>query len=118
MNKDLVKNKIDLIIIESMIQSLYTDLDNDFDEEHFIELRQKLADYENERKKLLYFGGNSAITEDRIKEIDDVLRLLLHQPQEFDDVLIRQLISRITVLGKNKIKIDFIGGKSIEQEIR
>ena len=108
-----LKNETDM-----MMKSLYSDLENDFDEDHFIELRQKLNDYENERKKLLYLGGNSTITEDRIKEIDEVLRLLLHQPQEFDEVLIRQLISKITVLGKNRIKIDFIGGRSFEQEVR
>ena len=105
-------------VTETMMKNLAEDLEHDFDEERFIELRMNLSDFEAERKQLLYSGGNSVMTEDRLKEINSILSLALHQPAYFDDVLIRQLISKITVLDKNVIKIDFVSGNSVEQEIR
>ena len=103
---------------EIMMKTLSTDLEHDFDEDRFVELRTQLAESEIERKKLLYSGGNSVMTEDRLNELDRTLRILLHQPHTYDDALIRQLITRITVLGKSEIKIDFVGGNSVKQELR
>lgn len=103
---------------ETMMRTLTHDLEHEFDEDHFVDLRTRLAGLEEERKNLLYSGGNTVMTKERLEQIDDTLELLLHQPQSFDDILIRQLITKITVLSKTLIKIDFIGGKTVEQEIR
>ena len=46
-----------------------TDLEHDFDEEHFVDLRTELSACEDERRQLLYSGGNSVMTEERLDEI-------------------------------------------------
>lgn len=98
-----------------MLKAL-TDLESDFDEETFSDLRQRLSALEDERKALLV-SGETFMTGRRIDEINEVLNLLLHQPLEFDNALIRQLISRINVIDKDTIEITFVSGKTVTKDI-
>lgn len=98
-----------------MLKAL-TDLESDFDEESFSDLRQRLLALEDERKALLV-SGETFVSGKRLDEISEVLDLLLHQPLEFDNALIRQLISRIDVIDKDTIEITFVSGKTVTKDI-
>ena len=100
---------------EEMFKS-FTDLSSDFDEDRFMDIKHKI-DVAEEEKKALLICGSSDMTSSRLEEIEEVLNLMVHRPLEFDDQLIRQLITKITVLDKSMVEITFVSGKTVRQDV-
>ena len=94
----------------------FTDLSSDFDEDRFMDIKHKI-DVAEEEKKALLICGSSDMTSSRLEEIEEVLNLMVHRPLEFDDQLIRQLITKITVLDKSMVEITFVSGKTVRQDV-
>ena len=54
----------------------------------------------------------------RIAEIMDLIDGLKNRMLVYDDSLIRQIVEAVIVESKEKIKVIFIGGYEIEQEVK
>ena len=53
----------------------------------------------------------------RIAEITELLDGIKNRTMEYDDRLVRQIIEAVIVESKEKIKVIFIGGYEVEQEM-
>ena len=56
-------------------------------------------------------------TKTRLDEIFQIIEGLKYHPMEFNDVIIRQIIDCVIVESKEKIKVVFIGGYEVEQDL-
>ena len=56
-------------------------------------------------------------TKTRLDEIFQIIEGLKNHPMEFNDVIIRQIIDCVIVESKEKIKVVFVGGYAVEQEL-
>lgn len=56
-------------------------------------------------------------TNSRLDEIFQIIKGLKNHPMEFNDVIIRQIIDCVIVESKEKIKVVFVGGYEVEQEL-
>lgn len=73
-------------------------------------LQNELQIYENA-------SNRQANTKTRLDEISQIIEGLKNYPMEFNDVIIRQIIDCIIVESKEKIKVVFVGGYDVEQEL-
>lgn len=61
---------------------------------------------------------NDKNKQSRIAEIMDLIDGLKNRMLVYDDSLIRQIVEAVIVESKEKIKVIFIGGYEIEQEVK
>lgn len=73
-------------------------------------LQKELQIFENSNNKQMN-------THSRLDEIFQIIEGLKNHPMEFNDVIIRQIIDCVIVESKEKIKVVFIGGYEVEQEL-
>ncbi len=102
---------------KQMVSAVSADNESDFDEEKLNALmieRQSLqqqldrmADAEQKRKN----------AKSRLDEISTIMDGLKNRPLEYDDHLIRQILECVVVESKTKIKVVFVGGLEVEQEM-
>lgn len=73
-------------------------------------LQKELQIFENSNNKQMN-------THSRLDEIFQIIEGLKNHPMEFNDVIIRQIIDCVIVESKKKIKVVFVGGYEVEQEL-
>ena len=73
-------------------------------------LQKELQIYENA-------SSRQANTKTRLDEIFQIIEGLKNHPMEFNNVILRQIIDGVIVESKEKIKVVFIGGYEVEQEL-
>lgn len=73
-------------------------------------LQSELLQYEKSNSK-------KTNTKSRLDEIFQIIEGLKNHPMEFNDVIIRQIIDCVIVESKKKIKVVFVGGYEVEQEL-
>ena len=73
-------------------------------------LQSELLQYEKSNSK-------KTNTKSRLDEIFQIIEGLKNHPMEFNDVIIRQIIDCVIVESKEKIKVVFVGGYEVEQEL-
>ena len=73
-------------------------------------LEQQLAHYEDTKQK-------RKNTKSRLDEIFTVVEGLKNHPLTYDDKIVRQILECVVVESKEKIKVVFIGGMEVEQEL-
>ena len=73
-------------------------------------LQNELQIYENA-------SNRQANTKTRLDEIFQIIEGLKNHPMKFNDVIIRQIIDCVIVESKEKIKVVFIGGYEMEQDL-
>lgn len=84
----------------------------------------KFEEISDERKqlqdKLKNHAQRQTITENnnaRMKELFEILEQADFNLEQYDEPLVKQLISKVTVLSAEKVKLTFKGGFEIEQEL-
>ena len=73
-------------------------------------LQKELQIYENS-------SSRQTNTKTRLDEIFQIIEGLKNHPMEFNDVIIRQIIDCVIVESKEKIKVVFVGGYEVEQDL-
>ena len=73
-------------------------------------LEQQLAHHEDTKQK-------RKNTKSRLDEIFTVVEGLKNHPLTYDDKIVRQILECVVVESKEKIKVVFIGGMEVEQEL-
>lgn len=104
---------------DDMIRGIKFDEDMNatpFDDELFEKLMLEKNQAEEELEKVIQESNSNTLTSRRIDEIIDMLSALKNHPYDWDDVMIRQLVDKIVVEGKNHIRIIFIGGYEVERQ--
>ena len=117
------ETKIAIKIAESekefndMLNSISSENAEEFDENRarqLIEeknvLEKKLAEFAEKRQK-------SENESSRIEEIATVVDGLKNHPLEYDDKFVRQLIEKVIVESKERIKVIFKGGLEVEESL-
>ena len=100
-----------------MLNSISSENAEEFDEnraKQLIEeknaLEEKLAGFTEKRQK-------SENESNRIEEIVTVVDSLKNHPLEYDDKFVRQLIEKVIVESKERIKVIFKGGLEVEESL-
>lgn len=116
-----VKIKLRLATIEKEINELFNTISVDtiesFDEKKAEELLSEKNKLQAELDRLAELHQKDKDKQSRIAEIMDLIDGLKNRTLVYDDSLIRQIIEAVIVESKEKIKIVFIGGYEIEQEV-
>lgn len=82
---------------------------------------EKLLTDKNQLKKQLeeieLLKKNKQLTMSRLDEIYSVIELLRNHPLTYDDQIVREILECVVVECKEKIKVVFVGGLEVEQEL-
>lgn len=74
------------------------------------ELQRRITEI-NERKR------NSENAKNRVEEIGNIMEVLKNHPLKYDDRLVRQIIDSVIIESKEKIRVKFLGGMTIVENI-
>lgn len=74
------------------------------------ELQRRITEI-NERKR------NSENAKNRVEEIGNIMEVLKNHPLKYDDRLVRQIIDSVIIESKEKIRVNFLGGMTIVENI-
>ena len=102
---------------QAMLNAISSENAGEFDEEKAQRLMiqknklQRRMTEINERKR------NSENAKNRIEGICDILEALKNHPLKYDDRLVRQIIDSVIIESKEKIRVKFIGGMTIVENI-
>ncbi len=91
--------------------------DSDEIEEKCKEIYEKIAAYKEKLKKLEIKKQSSQTGTKKLREICDALDDMKMEFEEYDDTIVRRLISKIKVMDRNTIIITFCGSIDVEQKL-
>lgn len=116
-----VKIKLRLATIEKEINELFNTISVDtiesFDEKKAEELLSEKNKLQAELDRLAELHQKDKNKQSRIAEIMDLIDGLKNRTLVYDDKLVRQIIEAVIVESKERIKVIFIGGYEMEQEV-
>ena len=113
--------KVRLAEIDAEFKNILSMLSTDMDSNAFAE--KKITDLMAEKRELelelVHLSGEcpQSPSESKLNEISRVTDHLQNQPLMFDDILIRQILSCVVVLSKEKIRVVFKDGTEIDQSL-
>ena len=115
-----LQRRIDEIntIFKEMLKSVATSNVDEFDDEKVKELMEERDRLQRQLDKIEDASQKRRNAASRIDQICEKLDELQSNPMQFDDRLVRQLIECIVVESADRIKIVFVGGLTVEQEVR
>lgn len=87
-----------------------------FDEE-LIRINAAITELLARKTKLEREGGADPVYDGRVQAITGVLERMDSAITEFDDGIVFQMISRVTVLDKERVSVRFKDGTEIEQAV-
>ena len=88
-----------------------------FDEKKAEELLSEKNKLQAESDRIAELNQKDKNKQSRIAEITELLDGIKNRTMEYDDRLVRQIIEAVIVESKEKIKVIFIGGYEVEQEM-
>ena len=116
-----VEIKLRLATIKKEINELFNTISVDtiesFDEKKAEELLAEKNKLQAELDRLAELHQKDKNKQSRISEIMDLIDGLKNRTLVYDDTLVRQIIEAVIVESKEKIKVIFIGGYEVEQEV-
>lgn len=110
--EELNKVMLDLVEVSSRSSTSADYFDQKFKEisDERTALQDSLRDHE---QRQIITQNNSA----RMKELFEILEKANFSLDEYDEALVKQLISKVTVVSEEKIQITFKGGLEVEQAL-
>ena len=101
----------------AMLKSISSDTVGDFDENRVKELMDEKSDLQRQLAEIAETKQKRENTESRLDEIFTVIEGLKNRPMRYDDQIVRQIIECIVVESKDRIKVIFIGGLEVTEEL-
>ena len=101
----------------AMLKSISSDTVGDFDENRVKELMDEKSDLQRQLAEIAETKQKRENTESRLDEIFTVIEGLKNRPMRYDDQIVRQIIECIIVESKDRIKVIFIGGLEVTEEL-
>lgn len=108
--------QIDLEFKE-ILNSIAAESIDSFDEEKVSTLMQEKNDLQLQLKQIEESKQLQDVNDSRFQVICTILDGLENHPMEYDDMLVRQLVSSIIVESKERIRIIFVGGVEVVQAL-
>ena len=103
--------------INELFNTISVDTIESFDEKKAEELLAEKNKLQAELDRLAELHQKDKNKQSRIAEIMDLIDGLKHRTLVYDDKLVRQIIEAVIVESKEKIKVIFIGGYEIGQDV-
>ena len=72
---------------------------------------------EDELKQLEYLNTHEIVDDSRLDEIRDIISIVAKDTIEYDDELVRQIISKVRIISKNRISVTLLGGHETEVDL-
>ena len=101
----------------AMLETISSDTVGEFDENKVRELMDEKSELQRQLADITETKQQRETTESRLDEIFTVIEGLKNRPMEYDDQVVRQIIECIVVESKDRIKVIFIGGLEVTEEL-
>ena len=101
----------------AMLKTISSDTVGEFDENKVRELMDEKSELQRQLADITETKQKRETTESRLDEIFTVIEGLKNRPMEYDDQVVRQIIECIVVESKDRIKVIFIGGLEVTEEL-
>ena len=102
---------------KQMVSAVSADNESDFDEEKLNALMMERQSLQQQLDRMADAEQKRKNARSRLDEIYTIMDGLKNHPMEYDDHLIRQILECVVVESKTKIKVVFVGGLEVEQEM-
>jgi len=102
---------------KQMVSAVSADNESDFDEEKLNALMMERQSLQQQLDRMADAEQKRKNAKSRLDEISTIMDGLKNRPMEYDDHLIRQILECVVVESKTKIKVVFVGGFEVEQEM-
>lgn len=109
--------ELDSVMMDLVELSSRSSASADYFDEKFKEIADERTELQN---RLRDYTQRQTITQNdnaRMKELFEILGQANFNLEEYDEALVKQLISKVTVVSAEKIQITFKGGFEVEQEL-
>ena len=110
--------KVRLAEIDTEYRNILSTIPSDLD--NYSVTENQLTDLMLEKRALeqeLDQSDSVGQSEAKLSDITSITQLLINQPLQFDNALIRQILECVVVLSKEKIKVVFKDGTEVEQKL-
>ena len=101
----------------AMMSAISADNAEQFDEHRATELMNEKASLEQQLSQITDAMQKRKNAKSRLDEIYEILDGLKNHPMEFDDRILRQILECVIIESKERIKVVFVGGLEVEQEL-
>ncbi len=102
---------------KQMIKEVSAENEANFDEEKLNSLMMERQSLQQQLDRMADAEQKRKNAKSRLDEICTIMDGLKNRPMEYDDGLIRQILECVVVENKNRIKVVFVGGLEVEQEV-
>ncbi len=103
--------------IKAMISSVSADTIDDFDEERAQSLMREKNELQNKLEELYGNKARKEAVQSRLQDVYAIMDGLKNHQIVYNDELVRQIIEVVIVESKEKIKIIFKGGLTVEENL-
>lgn len=103
--------------IKAMISSVSADIIDDFDEEKAQSLMSEKNELQNKLEELYGNKARKEAVQSRLQDVYAIMDGLKNHQIVYNDELVRQIIEVVIVESKEKIKIIFKGGLTVEENL-
>lgn len=101
----------------AMMNAISADNAEQFDERRATELMNEKAGLEQQLSQITDAMQKRKNAKSRLDEIYEILDGLKNHPMEFDDRILRQILECVIIESKERVKVVFVGGLEVEQEL-
>lgn len=103
--------------IKAMISSVSADTIDDFDEEKAQSLMREKNELQNKLEELYGNKARKETVQSRLQDVYAIMDGLKNHQIVYNDELVRQIIEVVIVESKEKIKMIFKGGLTVEENL-
>ena len=102
---------------KAMLNAITSDTVETFDEQRAKELMEEKSKLQQQLARMVEKKQKREKTKSRLDEIFTILDGIKNRPMEYDDRLVRQIIECVVVESKERIKVVFVGGLEITENL-
>ncbi len=103
---------------KAMLSNISADTADSFDEERVKELMDEKSRLQGQLTQIAERKQKRENAKSRLDEIYTILDGLKNHPMEYDDRLVRQIIECVVVESKEQIKVIFLGGLTVNEQLQ
>ncbi len=103
---------------QQMLKAVSIENADDFDEAKLHELMLEKQSLQQRLDRMANAQQKRKNAKSRLDEIFTILDGLKNHPMEYDDQIVRQILECVVIENKERIKVEFIGGFEVEQELQ
>ncbi len=104
-------------IFQQMLKSVSTENADAFDEAKLQELMLEKQSLQQRLDRIADTQQKRKNAKSRLDEIYTIMDGLKNHPMEYDDQIVRQILECVVIENKERIKVVFIGGLEVEQDL-